>query len=234
MEIKNTRDMINKRNYLLTRLHIENEKLEKLSTSPFVNRKEKNIIHRNISDYKYGLEEIEEIMVEGSKFKSSDFAEFLEIFLSLTEKDYKMTCIKVIDDVLSERAYNKIKVTGDRSKLDNIPGKWCYFISDEETKEFILTNIIDEYDLEDFEESEASNDTIILKDFNIYPFKIDFKMKEDFAKHKRLKTAIYELIDLKIKNPDLSDQERLQIVLNNTIRRNLNRGYSYQKKKKSS
>ena len=56
-------------------------------------------------------------------------------------------------------------------------------------------------------------------------------MKEAFAKHKRLKTAIYELIDIKIKHPELTDQERFEIVLKNTVRRNLNKIYSYQKEK---
>lgn len=231
MEIKNTRDMINKRNYLLKRLYIENEKLDKLGKSPFVNRKEKNIIYRNISDYKYELDCIEEIMIKGSKFKSSEFAEFLEKFLSLTEKDYKVTCIKIVEEIANERLYNKIKVTGNRDKLDNMPGKWCYFICDKETEDFIFNNILDEYDLEDFKESEASNDVLILETFNTYPFNIDFRMKKEFSKHKRLKTAIYELINLKIKQPELTNEERFQIVLQNTVRRNINRGY--QKKKES-
>ena len=76
MEIKGTRDMINYRNYLLTKVNIEYNKLEKLGNSPFTNRKEKNIISKNISDYRYELNSIEELMIKGSKFKSSDFAVF--------------------------------------------------------------------------------------------------------------------------------------------------------------
>ena len=58
-------------------------------------------------------------------------------------------------------------------------------------------------------------------------------MKQDYRRHKKIKTAIYELIDLKIKQPELTDEERLQKVLENTVRRNLNKSYSreYQKKK---
>ena len=234
MEIKNTRDMINKRNYLLKKLYIEYAKLDKLSKSPFVNRKEKNNIYENIRDYKYNLNCIEEIMIKGAKFKSSDFAVFLENFLDLTEEGFKLTKFKVADAILDETLSQRIKRKKAWKKgihIDDVQGKWCYFISDEVTKEFIEENIFDEYDLEDFKDSEISKDVIILDEYNTYPFNYDFKMKKEFAKHKRLKTAIYELINLKIKHPELTDQERFEKVLQNTIRRNLNR--SYQKKKES-
>ena len=82
-------------------------------------------------------------------------------------------------------------------------------------------------------ESEASKNIIVLDEYNTYPFKSNFLMEEQFSNHKRLKTAIYELIDLKIKYPELTDEERLKIVLENTIRRNLDKGYDNQKKKES-
>ncbi len=233
MEIKGTRDMINYRNYLLTKVNIEYNKLEKLGNSPFTNRKEKNIISKNISDYRYELNSIEELMIKGSKFKSSDFAVFLEKFISLTENDVVTTTIKIADDAINERLYQKIRNTKDRSKLDKFIGKLYYFICDEETADFIYCNILDEYDLEQFMESEASKNIIVLDEYNTYPFKSNFLMEEQFSNHKRLKTAIYELIDLKIKYPELTDEERLKIVLENTIRRNLDKGYDNQKKKES-
>ena len=211
MEIRNTRDMINSRNYLLKKLAIEYQKLDKLSKSPFV----------------------EEIMIRGAKFKSSDFAVFLENFLDLTEEGFKLTKFKVADAILDETLSQKIKRTKAWKKgihIDDVQGKWCYFISDEATREVILENIFDEDDLEDFKDNEASKNVIILDEYNTYPFNNNFKMKDEFAKHKRLKTAIYELINLKIKHPELTDQERLEKVLQNTVRRNLNRSYNKNKK----
>ena len=233
MEIRNTRDMINSRNYLLKKLAIEYQKLDKLSKSPFVNRKEKNIINETINYCKYKLDNIEEIMIRGAKFKSSDFAVFLENFLDLTEEGFKLTKFKVADAILDETLSQKIKRTKAWKKgihIDDVQGKWCYFISDEATREVILENIFDEDDLEDFKDNEASKNVIILDEYNTYPFNNNFKMKDEFAKHKRLKTAIYELINLKIKHPELTDQERLEKVLQNTVRRNLNRSYNKNKK----
>ena len=142
MEIKGTRDMINYRNYLLTKVNIEYNKLEKLGNSPFTNRKEKNIISKNISDYRYELNSIEELMIKGSKFKSSDFAVFLEKFISLTENDVVTTTIKIADDAINERLYQKIRNTKDRSKLDKFIGKLYYFICDEERLKIVLENTI--------------------------------------------------------------------------------------------
>ena len=236
MEIRNTRDMINSRNYLLKKLAIEYQKLDKLSKSPFVNRKEKNIINETINYCKYKLNNIEEIMIRGSKFKTSEFAKFLEDFLYLTEEGTKVTSFKVADSILEETISQKIKREKAWKKgihVDDVQGRWCYFVSDEATKEFILENIFDEYDLEDFKDSDASKNVIIMDEYNIYPFNRDFQMKEEFANHKRLKRAIYELINLKIRHPELSDEERFQKVLKNTVKRNLNRSYNYQKKKSS-
>jgi len=55
-------------------------------------------------------------------------------------------------------------------------------------------------------------------------------MKKEYKKHPRLKTAIYELINLKIKHPELTDQERFNKVLDNNMRKNLDRGYDNEKK----
>ena len=49
--------------------------------------------------------------------------------------------------------------------------------------------------------------------------------------HPKLIDAIYELIDLKLDNEQISDKERYEIVLNNTVIRNLNNSDDLSKKK---
>ena len=55
----------------------------------------------------------------------------------------------------------------------------------------------------------------------VYPFKENLTMKDKYGDHYRLKYAIYELMQLKVDHPDITDKERYEIVLANTVRRNL-------------
>ena len=234
MEIKSAKDMIKKRNYLLKQLQIEYINLDKLSKNPFKDRKDKDTIYSNIQSIKDNLYKIEKAMYDGSHIKSEDFYLFVKDLLQLTNKDLDIIKIRVADSYPNETLFQKIKRERSWKKgirLDDVQGKWCYFITDSTTLEFIDENIFDEYDLEDFIESEASQNTIIIDTFNLYPFNKDLTMKDEYRKNKKIKNAIYELIDLKIKNPELTDEERFQIVLQNTIRRNLNK--TYKKKKES-
>ena len=231
MEIKSTREMINYRNYLLTKLNIEYDKLDQINNNPYVKRKDKKAIRKSIDIYKAGLNHIEKIMRNGAEFKTEDFASFLEKFLAITDSDIKITKIKVADEILEERLYQKIRIERMLKKSDrinNVNGRWCYFVSNEDQQEFILNNIFDDYDLDYHKNGEILNNVLILDEYTTYPF-YNFQIKNEFLRYKRLKTAIYELIDLKLKNPNLTDKERLEIVLENTK----NRKTSYQKQKKS-
>ena len=234
MEIKSAKDMIKKRNYLLRKLQTEYIKLDKLSKNPFKDTKEKNTIYGNIQTIKDNLYIVEKTIYDGSHIKSNDFYYFITDLLKLTDEDLEIIKIRVADIYPNETLIQKIKREKSWKKgirIDDVQGKWCYFITDSTTKEIIDENIFDEYDLEDFIDSNLSKDTIIIDTFNLYPFNKDLSMKEEYRKHKKIKNAIYELIDLKIKQPELTDEERFQIVLQNTVRRNLNK--SYKKKKES-
>ena len=234
MEIKSAKDMIKKRNYLLRKLQTEYIKLDKLSKNPFKDTKEKNTIYGNIQTIKDNLYIVEKTIYDGSHVKSNDFYYFITDLLKLTDEDLEIIKIRVADIYPNETLIQKIKREKSWKKgirIDDVQGKWCYFITDSTTKEIIDENIFDEYDLEDFIDSNLSKDTIIIDTFNLYPFNKDLAMKEEYRKHKKIKNAIYELIDLKIKQPELTDEERFQIILQNTVRRNLNK--SYKKKKES-
>ena len=233
MEITSTREMLNYRNSLFKELRKNKIKLERINTSPFTNLKEKRIINETLSEIRYNLDQIQEIMFANSKFKSHEFYEFLKQFLSLAEDNYELYVLKIADSYPQETLIEKIKrerAWKKGKRLDEVPGNWCYFISDIATKEFVEENIFDDYDLEEFMENKPK-DTIVIDSFYTQFFNRDLTMKEEFRNHPKLKTAIYELIDLKIKQSELTNEERFQIVLQNTVRRNINRGY--QKKKES-
>lgn len=232
MQIKNVKQLIKYRNYLLKLLKLKYIELDKLGKNPFSNIKEKRKLRDTLEEINYNLDDIKRFLYTSTCFKSSEFYEFAEKFLVLTEPNYTITKFKVAnpyaDETLSEKIIRNIYWKKGK-RLNSVKGKWCYAISDRSTRKYILKNIFDEDDLDEYKYDKKS-DVIIIDEFYTHPFE-KYMMKEEFRKHKKLKTAIYELINLKIKHPELTDEERFEKVLQNTIRRNLNKSYGYQKKK---
>ena len=238
MEIKTVKEMIKCRNYLLKQLKIQQEKYAALGNNPFKNSKEKNEVYERILQLNDALDGIREIMYKGANFKTSEFAKFMTDFLILTKGNFKLTELTIASDYNpDETFFEQLKRKRARKKgirLPNIKGTKHYFISDPATKEFILENIYDEEDLETFLDMGYTKDLTMFDSYQTYLFNSDFTMKRKFARYPRLKTAIYELIQLKMDNPRLTDEERFQMVLNNTVRRNLKRSnVTYHKKRES-
>ena len=219
MKITNIKTMIQVRNYYLKELGKVLNELE-ITT----NNKRKRELKAKKNKFNKVLEEIEKIMILGSKFKTEDFAHFLTRFLTLTEENYMLT-------KLTLTGYYPYTTGGFVDVQKTYKKDYC-FVSNEEDREYILEiDDIDEAD--EFINSDLSNQVFVLNERFTYPFRYDFKLKKIYEQHPRLKTAIYELIQLKIDNPNLTDKERFEIVLENTLRRNLkhNMENTLQKKK---
>lgn len=237
MEIKGAKEMVKYRDVLLANLENEYIKLDNLSRFPLKDVEEKTKIYERINVIKDKLDYIQRIMYAGANFKTEEFVYFLNSFLKLIESNYIVTKIRVADSNIyfEESLSDKIKrrkAWKNKKRINTVKGKWCYFISDEISRETILENIFDDEDLDVYKNSKVVNDVMIMDSFNTYPFYSNFKMKKGFASNPKIKTAIYELIDLKIKNPELTDEERFNIVLNNTKRRIAKKkNNTYQKKK---
>ena len=233
MERLHIKDIIKKRNYLLIKLNKENQKLQ--NQNP-LNIKEKNNIKKTIEKINKKLDKLEDILYECAEFKTKDFAEFMFHFLLLTEGDFKLTELPLAN-IRAENSPLKIlqfkKAKKNKQRFHNIEEDMYYFISDESTKEFILKNLFEESDIKYNLYFEETKDLTILSDEYTYPFEEDLTMNKKFARYPRLKTAIYELIQLKLDNPTLNDYERFRIVLENTIKRNYKKNNYYQKKKRS-
>jgi len=232
MEIRNARELIDCRNRLFKQLRVSLRKLDSLNESYFTNTKEKRILKERIEEINYKLNQIEQIVHQSTNFKSYDFYEFLKKFLVLTEEDYEAYVLRIADSYSEETLFEKVireKAWKKGIRLDDVPGKWCYIVSDKTTREFIEDNIYDDDQLEEFMDN-INDGTIIIDTYYTRFFDKGPIMKKEYKKHPRLKTAIYELINLKIKHPELTDQERFNKVLDNNMRKNLDRGYDNEKK----
>ena len=235
MERLKIKDIIKQRNILLARLNKESNKLDNISKIPF-NKKEKSRINNRINKINDDLDKLEKILYECSNFKTNDFAEFMYHFLLLTEGDFKLTKLPLAA-TKEENSPFKImqfkKAKKRKKRFHDIKENMYYFISDDSTQYFIFDKIFEESDIKYNIYFEDTKDLTILSGSHTYPFDEYLTMKKEFARYPRFKTAIYELIQLKLDNPQLNDYQRFKIVLENTIRRNYKKSHSYQKKKSS-
>ena len=226
MRIKNVREIIDWRNALLQDLYSEEKKLEELSKKRFKKAQRRQTIN-NINEIQDYLEFFKRVTKDNSYFNSNDFADFLKKFLTLTEEEYYKTIFTINNNYREGNKQETIVKLKDSintnidSKSDE---KNIYIISDKKTKDFIENNIKSQRDLINFiRMSKDKKNIIVLDRYNTDPFDNNIIMKPQFARHPRLKTAIYELIQLKLNNLEITDTERYEIVLKNTILRNIRR-----------
>ncbi len=157
---------------------------------------------REIQDRIYDLEDT---FRKNGTFKSEEFADFLTQFLTLTETDTVKT------------SFRPTLSTGETKDITH------YVICSPEIRDILKENVKTDIDLARFWKTKTNEDIIKISGDTVYPFNNNLKMSSQFRRHKRLKIAIYELMQLKIDNPEITDKERYEIVLNNTIKRNLRR-----------
>ena len=160
---------------------------------------------QRMSDLKKLIREMEPDFRENATFKTDEFTSFMVQFLTLTEGNFAKTKFRPVskDGELGDTTY--------------------YVISSPETKEALKETIKTDVDLAKFISGKSPEDVTKLRGDYIYPFKKNLRMKDKFARYDRLKIAIYELMQLKMDNPEITDKERYQIVLENTVMRNLKR-----------
>ena len=235
MPITKIKDLIKHRNTIYNELKKELEHLERLERLP-LHYQEKDNTRVRIRDLEDELDCIRDFLRKTATFKTKEFVDFMTKFLVLTEGDYKSTEITLLEDIPTGRGpiYEKFSRRNYKDMTRDMSGKKVYFISDDTTSEYLEDNIYTEDDLNRYLILAKTDDVTYFEDGKYHPFNDNFSVKKEIASHPRLKTAIYELIQLRMDNADLTDKERFETVLENTIIRNYKRSNtSYEKKKGS-
>lgn len=195
MEKKEIIELVKYRNFLNNALTEEVKELYLAEQDPLFTPT-REIRTQRIKDFREMLKEVEDRFIETGTFNADLFTTFMAKFLTITE-DERM-----------------------KAKFKSSDGKSLYVICSPFTLGFLRNSIKTNKDLEKFVNGDATEDVTKIKGEVVYPFDKNLNMKEKYASHYRLKYAIYELMQLKVDHPELSEEERYNIVLNNTLRRN--------------
>ena len=203
MRINSSKDIIKCRDILLKKLKIQKEKL-KIARNK--NSKDQDKYVENIRQINISLQKLDNLLIKTAKFKTSEFASFMTKFLVLTEGDFVLNELEVEDWHFD---YTKAK----KNKY--------FIISDKASSEHISNNIRNEVELTYFLDFSAGPDVTFLSGDTTYLFTLNLDIKNQFSRYPRLVDAIYSLIDLKLANEEITDKERFNAVLEDTINSNL-------------
>ena len=199
-------ELVKYRNSLLHSLRQELRQLE-LAEQDLLHTPCREIRLQRMKDLKAMIKEIDLTFTETGTFNTDEFTDFLAKFFTLTGEGEK---VKARIRTGLEYAYPD----GHRERIN------CYVVADPDTLELLRKNIKTDDDIMSYMRSKPTEGVTKIAGNYVYPFKDNARMKNKYGKHYRLKYAIYELMQLRIDHPEMTDQERYQQVLQNTIERN--------------
>ena len=157
---------------------------------------------QRMKDIRAMLEEGKKLFKEVGVFDAKEFTKFLTKFLTLTEGTVYTRTVKKAENPkgpLGKHEYTVVHMKDSQDIIDSCTR------TDEDLAKFLKTPL---------------SSVITVKGDKAYPFTSNTKMQEQYASHHRLKYAIYELMQLRIDYPDMSDKDRYDTVLRNTRQRN--------------
>ena len=217
MNINNIENIMTYAKVLIRELYQNRALLRELEKNPITKRREKVSLRYCINNLTCEINNIHNYLLSKTNFEAAGFSDFIVKVLNLTRGGYNLAEINTYEShyISSGQNANSIYEYYSRKNRTTQSKKTFFVISNPVVIDYLKQNISLDEELDTFLKLNENSDLICLKDNNIYPFNNDFNLKEQFNKYPELNMAINELIQLKIERPDITDNERYQIALNN-------------------
>ena len=147
-----------------------------------------------INDIKNELRVLNKYLKKIDNFHPEDFLKFATEYLNQFDNNYVYSRITMFDH-------------------NNYGVKTHYFISDEVTAKYLNENINCEYDFENINNSEILNDIIHVEEGKFSLIDSNYDLNKELIKKEELIYPIYNILQLKIDNPYILNNERLDNTL---------------------
>ena len=209
--IKSFDDLLEIRSLLLKRFLKERDKLlelERKTDKPTL-AKQKCIDTMNTVDQ--SLVSVKNIATKVATFKSLNFAHFLANMLTLTETAEYTTLVLNLPDS-NDLKYNTY-----------------YLICDKSLADFVKENVDTEGKLVSIQRAFNDRLLVILSKDKTFPLDYYLKISPQIAVTEKLEEGIHKLIDLGIKEPKLTEEEKMSKVLAETLSANIRKSNGFKK-----
>jgi hypothetical protein len=202
MEKKEVIELVKYRNKMLSELKEEMKALES-SENGLLHSPGREVHVKRMQDLRQELRNIELYFRSIGTFDTKEFTKFMTKFFTLTNGEIYTRTIRKPQNPKGPLGGDSYYIVHSKDHQELVDGLTD---TDENLRHFI--KVLDlPY-------------VTTIRGEKTYPFKSNATMKGEFGKHHRLKYAIYELMQLRVDHPELSDQEHYNTVLENTRRRN--------------
>lgn len=175
-------------------------------------KKERKKLKNQLKLIKGRIRKCVDILEEGSTFNREDFLKFLPKYLSLKEGEVYVLIDEVVaDDFYMEVAaktypwglfsekYNVITTVHNKRKLEDIGDNGsCGGTTD---------------DIEDYLSVCEDGKYLCLSDASLYTLLSGTRLNKIYSAYPYMRELAFDLVDLKIENPYMSDEERLNKIL---------------------
>lgn len=193
------------------------DKLNKIEIKLFdPNRKELKKERKNLKDQlkiiKKRIRKCIDILEEGSTFKRDDFLRFLPKYLSLKEREIYVLMDEVVEDnfcmemaaktypwgFFSEK-YNIITTVHNKRKLENMGDSGSCGGTTDDIEDYLSVCEDDKY--------------LCLSNASLYTLLCGTRLNKIYSSYPYMRELAFDLVDLKIENPYMSDEDRLNKIL---------------------
>lgn len=194
----------------------------KLNTYPLFDPNKK-IIKKEIKDLKNKLKTINKIrnkcnniFTDLTTFDTITLLKFLTKYISIIEKeDYVLLDNIEIEDYRLIPTGKTIIPYFDTETYHIITTKSnSELLKDNETESWFTDSVSD--DIDEYLSVIKDNKYICIEDYKELFILNNGKLDEDFRKYPYIEKVGYQIVDLKLKNPELDDETILNTILNNT------------------
>jgi len=213
-KIESVKDLLEVRNLLLRRFLKERDKLLELERKTDKPTLEKQQCIDTMNAVDKSLAKVKKIALDKGSFKTENFASFIAALLTFTEKDdYEMVVLNLPDE----------------DDLDGDKTNTYHLVCDKDLGEFVKENVTTEGRLLALQKNVKDRYLAVMDKEETFPLDYYLKVSPQFSTKPQLEEAIFHLVDLGIKNPELSEEERMSKVLRETLFYNISKSNGFKK-----
>ncbi|MBQ6323839.1 MAG: hypothetical protein IJI22_03300 [Bacilli bacterium] len=212
-KIENINDLIEIRDLLLER----EKNILKILTyqgEPATDKTEETKLFSTLDAVKKSLDKTDRIASKIATFETPLFANFIATLLTLTEKEKYISVGLNLPD----------EDTGFIIATNNY-----YLVCDEGLADFAAKTIESERQILALQRTIKNRYLLVMNKERTFPLDYYLKVNPKFSVFPQLEEAIYKLVDLGIKNPELSEEERMSTILRETLFKNISKSNGFSK-----
>jgi len=182
-------------------------------------------LKREVEQLNFDLENSEEYDLYNIKSAIKDVRDEIKVlnkYLKKTDNFHPEDFLPFVVEYLNQCDYKYVYSKITMFDHNNYGAKNHYFISDEATAEYLNENINCEYDFNNISKAGVLKDIMHFEEGKFSLIDSNYDLNKELCKKKELIYPIYHILQMKLDNPYIFNEQRMDIALND-IKKGINK-----------